>query len=88
MFDVSTASNSYTIFMVGFVKSPNAFVRRHSTEVFYITGSADDVLRTLNIYQPRIVMLNMEAPQVGGVGMLQTPECSSRYPDFYRLGIG
>lgn len=70
MLDISTASNSCMIFMVGFAKSPNVFVRRHRAEVFYISGSAADVLRMLNMYQPNIVMLNMDAPEVRGVGML------------------
>lgn len=70
MLELSTTLNSCKIFMVGFAKSPNVFVRRYRAEVFYISGSAEDVLRTLNIYQPNIVMLNMDAPEVGGVGML------------------
>ena len=69
MLDISTASNSCMIFMVGLGKSPNTFVRTHRTEVFYISGSTDDVLCTLNIHETCIVMLNMDAPEVGGVGM-------------------
>lgn len=70
MLNIKTGSNYCMIFMVGFGKSPKVNGRKYRDEVIYISGSADDVLRTVNMDQPSIVMLKMDAPEEGGVGML------------------